>query len=55
MKVGELFVDDKTKSAATEYAVRLAIDNEFLKDHIDDLRDAFIAGVAWKQLKERNK
>ena len=49
MKVGELLVDEETKKAATEYAANIVIDYEFLRDNIEDLRDAFIAGVAWKK------
>lgn len=55
MKFGELLVDEETKKAATEYATNIAIDYEFLRGDIEDLRDAFIAGVAWKKIKDEGK
>ena len=49
MKVGELFVDSETIHAAIAYAVETCEH----KDERQAIRDAFIAGVAWKQFKEK--
>lgn len=50
MKVGELFVDSETKHAALAYAIETCEH----QDEIQSIRDAFIAGVAWKQLTQKN-
>lgn len=49
MKAGELFVDSETKKAALAYAIEAAEYNDEMKA----IRDAFIAGVAWKQFKDK--
>ena len=51
MKVGELFVDSETKKAAFAYAAEVCEH----QDEMEAIRDAFIAGVAWKQFKENGQ
>lgn len=50
MKFGEIFVDNETKKAAFAYAVEACQH----QDEIKALKDAFIAGVAWKQFNDKN-
>lgn len=49
MKTGELFVDSETKKAALAYAIEVCEHG----DEYEAIRDAFIAGVAWKQFKDK--
>lgn len=56
MKVGEIFADDETKEATREFAMGCAINSKFFVDEerFNDIKDAFIAGVVWKQMKEKD-